>query len=41
MFLKDLVFYAKRIIKNVLYGDGKIFPINSIKDKQSSPHAWG
>lgn len=41
MFLKYFIFYIKYIIKNVVYSSGKVFPTNSIKDKQSSPQAWG
>ncbi len=41
MFFKYFVFYVNYIIKDILYVDGKFTPIHSIKDKQSSPHAWG
>jgi len=41
MFLKCCILYNKFDIKNILYVAGKIFPLSSIKDEQSSPHAWG
>lgn len=41
MFLKYSIFYNGFNIKNILYVAGKIFPLSSIKDEQSSPHAWG
>ncbi len=41
MYFVDQVFYLGYSIKRFLYTAGKTDPLDSIKDKESSPQAWG